>query len=60
MEQFTCYVVANPDNPGELVLDLGDEICHKMGWKPGDKMVWTDNDNGTWTLSKITPTNKET
>lgn len=51
-----AQVIQDPDCPDELVLELGPEICHRLGWSPGDLLQWADNGDGTWTLSKlITP-----
>lgn len=49
-------VVEDPDHPGELMLDLGQEISDQLGWRPGDRVEWLDNKDGSWTLEKtITP-----
>ena len=45
-------VMENPDNPDELILDLGEEICGPLGWVEGDTIVWTDMGNGSWQLTK--------
>ena len=52
--KHTVNVVEDPDNPGELLLDLGHEVCESMGWTVGDTIQWTDNLDGTWTLQKLT------
>ena len=49
---FTRIVVEDPENPGDLILELGDEICEPMGWKQGDLITWTDNKDGSFTLTK--------
>lgn len=49
---FTRYLVEDPDHPGELLLDLGTELCETLGWKPGDHIVWENNKDGSWTLTK--------
>jgi len=36
----------------EYVLPLGDELCEQLGWKMGDTLVWIDNKDGSFTLSK--------
>lgn len=46
-------IVQDPDNPDELMLDLGLELCKQMGWEPGDTLEWIDNGNGSWILQKI-------
>ena len=45
-------LVEDPENPGEMLLDLGDEVCKQMGWKVGDTLTWTDNGDGTFTIKK--------
>lgn len=45
-------IVEDPGHPGELLLDLGDEICEHLGWQAGDILEWWDNKDGTWTLKK--------
>jgi hypothetical protein len=44
-------VVEDPENPGELLLDLGTELCAELDWQVGDILEWTDNKDGTWLLS---------
>lgn len=46
-------IVEDPESPGELLLDLGNELCDELGWKPGDVIEWHDNQDGTWTLRKM-------
>ena len=47
-------VVEDPDNPGELLLDLGTELCAEIGWAVGDTIQWIDNKDGTWQITKTT------
>ena len=49
---FIRTIVEDPDHPGEMLLDLGEELCEHMEWKEGDVLDWTDNKDGTWTLRK--------
>ena len=51
---FITTIVEDPERPGEMLLDLGDELCEHLGWKPGDELDWIDNKDGTWTLRKKT------
>lgn len=55
MTTYTRYLQADPDLPGEFVLDLGDDLVQALGWQVGDTVEWQDNQDGTWTLRK-TPT----
>ena len=54
---ITRIIVEDPDHPGELLLDLGNELCEQLGWQLGDTIKWIDNHDGTFTLRKIN--NKE-
>jgi hypothetical protein len=47
-------VIEDPDNPEELLLDLGTELCEELGWKAGDTVQWIDNKDGTWHITKLT------
>jgi hypothetical protein len=52
----TAKIVEDLDNPGELLLDLGLELCAQLGWQVGDTVEWIDQKDGSWLLQKI-PTN---
>jgi hypothetical protein len=45
-------LVEADDGSGDLVLPLTDEIMEAANWQPGDTLDWTDNKDGTWTLTK--------
>jgi hypothetical protein len=40
------------DENGDLVLPLSDELLQSVGWRIGDTVVWKDNEDGSWTMSK--------
>ena len=46
----TLNVVEDPDSPGDLLLDLGTELCAELGWQVGDTLEWIDNKDGSWLL----------
>ena len=54
MKTKTVQVIEDPDNPEELLLYLGTELCEELGWKVGDTVQWIDNKDGTWQLLKMT------
>jgi hypothetical protein len=54
---MTAKIVEDLDNPGELLLDLGLELCTQLGWQVGDTVEWIDQKDGSWLLQKI-PTNR--
>ena len=51
MTTKTVQVIEDPDNPEELLLDLGTELCEELGWKVGDTVQWIDNKDGTWQIT---------
>lgn len=53
-------VVEDPDNPGQLLLDLGLELCAEIGWKVGDTVEWIDQKDGSWLLQKKASANYST
>ena len=53
-------VVEDPDHPGELLLDLGTELCAELGWQVGDTLEWIDNKDGSWLLQKQASANCST
>ena len=53
MTIYTRHLRADPDLPGEFLLDLGDDLVTALGWQVGDNIEWIDNQDGTWTLRKI-------
>lgn len=53
MTTHTLNVIADPDNPEELLLDLGEDLCAQLGWNVGDEVSWTAKDDGSWVLAKV-------
>ena len=45
-------VTFEEDKDGNLVLPISDEMMEELGWKIGDTINWTDNKDGSWTMSK--------
>lgn len=52
-ESLQIHVLTDPDDPDQLVLDLGLELCQRLDWQPGDQITWIDNGDGSWTIKKI-------
>lgn len=49
---WVVSVIEDPDHPGELLLDLGEEICNQLGWDVGDQLEWVCEDETHWVLKK--------
>ena len=52
MDQNKRIVTVQQDENGELFIELGEDIIQSVGWKVGDTVIWTDNHDGSWSLSK--------
>jgi hypothetical protein len=37
----------------DLILPLPANILAETGWLEGDTIRWTDNNDGSWTMSKV-------
>jgi len=51
MTYWTMTLQEDPETK-ELILPLTEEILEAVGWKPGDIIVWKNNQNGSWSLRK--------
>jgi hypothetical protein len=51
MTHWTITLQEDPETK-ELVLPFTEEILEAVGWKPGDVIVWKNNNNGSWSLRK--------
>ena len=49
--KHTIKVEEDPET-GDLVLPLPTELLNQMGWDFGDTLIWDDNHDGSFTLSK--------
>ena len=49
---WTISLEEDPET-GDLILPLNDDILAETGWKPGDRIDWIDNKDGSWTMKKI-------
>jgi hypothetical protein len=50
---MTQEIVTLIEDGEDLILPLPANILAETGWLEGDIIKWTDNENGTWTMSKI-------
>lgn len=48
------------DENGDAILDLGNDLCDKLGWAVGDTLNWTMNEDGTVTINKVSKPAVET
>ncbi len=55
---WTITVEEDPET-GELLLPLPADLLVMQGWIEGDTLEWHDNGDGSWSLTKIIPTQSE-
>lgn len=51
MKSWTLDVKEDPDS-GDAIIEFPPEMMEEMGWKEGDDLIWTDNNDGSFTLTK--------
>jgi hypothetical protein len=49
---YTIPLEEDPDNPENLLLTFPDDLLESVGWKCGDTLIWTVEDDGTIVLKK--------
>jgi len=49
---WTLEVQEDPTNPEELILQFPDDLMAQAGWQPGDTLIWTDQGDGSWSLTR--------
>lgn len=47
------YIQEDPDS-GELFVELPDKLLKQLGWKEGDDLRWIEEENGNWSIKKVT------
>jgi hypothetical protein len=53
VDSVIVKVIQDPEDPDQMILDLGLELCQRLGWQPGDQVDWFNNGDGSWTIKKI-------
>ena len=49
---WTLDVKEDPET-GDKIIELPPDLLQSAAWKEGDALMWTDNKDGSWTLSKV-------
>lgn len=57
--KYTITLEEDPETQ-EVVLPFPTDLLAQMGWKEGDTLHWTDNENGSFSLSKTAPSSETT
>lgn len=51
MKRWTLDVKEDPET-GDSILEFPPDFLEHTGWKEGDDIIWTDNKDGSFTLTK--------
>ncbi len=51
LKSWTINVEEDPET-GDCILPLPTDLLEEAGWKEGDEIVWKDNQDGSWSLTK--------
>jgi formylmethanofuran dehydrogenase subunit D len=49
---WTAEVFDDPDDPEQGILQFPDELVEQLGWKEGDTLVWSVQDDGSVVIKK--------
>lgn len=50
--KFFATLEQDPNDPDSLLLPFPQDLLDQMGWQPGDVLLWHDNNDGTFSLTK--------
>jgi len=50
-KNWTITVEEDPET-GDAILPFPEDFLEEVGWVEGDTLEWTDNKDGSWTISK--------
>lgn len=50
-QRWTITVEEDPET-GDAILPLPPDLLELQGWKEGDTLIWNDEGNGSWSLTK--------
>ncbi len=51
LKRWTVVVEEDPETK-ELVLPIPPDALAQVGWDFGDELIWSDNQDGSWSLTK--------
>ena len=51
LKSWTLNVEDDPDT-GDKIITFPPDLLEEAGWKEGDDLIWTDQGDGSWLLTK--------
>lgn len=52
MKTYIATVTDAEDGSGDVIIPLDPSMVSSLGWKPGDTVIWKDNNDGTFSITK--------
>ena len=52
-EKSNNFIITLIEDGDDLILPLPERLLEEAGWNEGDILDWSDNGNGSWTLTKV-------
>lgn len=49
---YTAQITQDPNDENEMILTFDPEMLQNLGWQEGDEIIWTDNEDGTYSIKK--------
>ena len=49
---YKAEITEDPNDENELFLTFDPKMLEDLGWKEGDTLLWTDNNDGTYSIKK--------
>ena len=53
-EEKKSWILTVEEDPetGDSILQFPPDLLESVGWKEGDSLLWSDNGDGSWSLTK--------
>ena len=51
LKTWTVPVEQDPEDPEQLMITLPPEMLEILGWQIGDRLLWRDNHDGSWSIA---------
>jgi bifunctional DNA-binding transcriptional regulator/antitoxin component of YhaV-PrlF toxin-antitoxin module len=53
-KSFITTIQEDPADPESAIITFPDEMMKELGWQEGDELTWTDNGDGSFSLTQPT------
>lgn len=53
MEISKSYTLPVEGEGDDIILTFPDALMESLEWQVGDQVTWSENEDGSWTLTKV-------